>query len=102
MDGRDIGTVVFPDADVKIYMLATVAERARRRHEELQAKGIAMSMDDIKQDILRRDRLDSERETAPLKPAVDAVIIDTTNMTIDEQVAKVMQVIDIREDDRNK
>jgi len=96
MDGRDIGTVVLPDADVKIYMLATVAERAKRRFEELAAKGITMTLDDIKHDILQRDRLDSEREIAPLKPAIDAVIIDTSHMTIDQQVAKVMQVIDIR------
>jgi cytidylate kinase len=100
MDGRDIGTVVLPEADVKIYMLATVAERAKRRFEELAVKGITMTMDEIKQDILQRDRLDSEREIAPLKPAVDAVIIDTSHMTIDQQVGKVMQVIDIRNQER--
>jgi cytidylate kinase len=101
MDGRDIGTVVLPDADVKIYMLATVAERARRRFDELVSKGVTMNMEDIKQDILKRDRIDSERDIAPLKPAVDAIIIDTTSMTVDQQVAKVMQVIDIRVREQN-
>jgi cytidylate kinase len=96
MDGRDIGTVVLPDAQVKIYMLATVSERAQRRYNELRAKGLDTSVEEIKRDILYRDRIDSERDVAPLKPAVDAVIIDTTNMTIDEQVAKVMQVINMR------
>jgi cytidylate kinase len=101
MDGRDIGTVVLPDADVKIYMLATVAERARRRFDELVSKGVTMNMEEIKQDILKRDRIDSERDIAPLKPAVDAIIIDTTSMTVDQQVAKVMQVIDIRVREQN-
>jgi cytidylate kinase len=96
MDGRDIGTVVLPDAEVKIYMLATVMERAQRRYKELKAKGLKTTIDEIKNDILNRDRIDSERDIAPLKPAVDAVIIDTTNMTIEQQIAKVMQVINIR------
>jgi len=93
MDGRDIGTVVLPHADVKIYMQASVEERTRRRVKELMAKGIEVDPDKIKKEIIRRDALDSSRDIAPLKPAADAYIIDTSNMSINHQVNKVLKII---------
>lgn len=89
MDGRDIGTYVLPDAEVKIFLTATVAERARRRYEELLDKGMTVSLDEIAKDIKQRDYNDSTRAFAPLKKADDAVEIDTTALTIDEVVEKV-------------
>jgi len=90
MDGRDIGTHVLPHAQLKIFLTATPAERARRRYLELQKNGSDLSLDKVEQDILERDRRDSNREHSPLKPAPDAVIIDTTNLTIEEIVTKIV------------
>jgi cytidylate kinase len=87
MDGRDIGTVIFPDADLKVFMTASARERAKRRLEELQLKGeTALTLDDLEQDILRRDKEDSERALAPLRKAADAIELDTSSLSIDEQV----------------
>jgi len=84
MEGRDIGTVVIPDADLKFFITASPEERARRRYEQLKRLGIEANYDRILNELIQRDRNDSSREIAPLKPAEDAIIIDTTNMTIDE------------------
>ncbi|ACR78937.1 (d)CMP kinase [Kosmotoga olearia] len=84
MEGRDIGTVVIPDADLKFFITASPEERARRRYEQLKRLGIEANYDRILNELIQRDRNDSSREIAPLKPAKDAIIIDTTNMTIDE------------------
>jgi cytidylate kinase len=91
MDGRDIGTVVFPDADLKIFMNADVKERAKRRQKEMKAQGFDVDIDEIIKEIEERDRLDSTREVGPLKKAEDAFEIDTTNLTIDEQVEIVLK-----------
>ncbi len=84
MDGRDIGTVVLPDAQVKIYLTASVEERARRRFEELKAKGEEPDFDKIKADIEQRDYQDMHRDISPLRQADDAIVVDTTHMTIEE------------------
>lgn len=94
MDGRDIGTVVLPNADVKIFMQASVEERTRRRVNELMAKGINVDRQKIEKEIIRRDAHDSSRTVAPLKPAADAYIIDTSNMSITDQVDKVLKIIE--------
>ena len=90
MDGRDIGTQVLPNADLKIFLTASLDERARRRFEELQAKGQAVNLDAIKKEIALRDKQDTEREIAPLKKAFDAILIDSTNLTIDEVAGKIL------------
>lgn len=90
MDGRDIGTQVLPNADLKIFLTASLEERARRRFEELQAKGQAADLIAVKKEIALRDKQDSEREFAPLKKAVDAILIDSTNLTIDEVAGKIL------------
>ncbi|EHJ53268.1 (d)CMP kinase [Streptococcus macacae] len=82
MDGRDIGTVVLPDADLKIFMLASVEERARRRYKENLQKGIETDFDTLKEEIAARDYKDSHRKTSPLKPAEDAITFDTTDVDI--------------------
>ena len=92
MDGRDIGTQVLPNADVKIFLTATLDERARRRFEELKAKGQSVTLDAIKLEIAARDKQDSEREIAPLKQADDAILIDSTGLTVDEVVAKILEL----------
>lgn len=94
MDGRDIGTVILPNADVKIFMTATAEERARRRYNELREKGQDVDYESILNDINRRDYNDSHRETAPLKKADDAIELDTTNMSIDEVVQKISEIIE--------
>ncbi len=94
VDGRDIGTVVCPGADVKIYLTATVAERAGRRRLELEEKGDAISQEQMEREIRERDEYDSSRRVAPLKAADDAVVIDTTEMNIDQVVAAVTEIID--------
>jgi cytidylate kinase len=86
MEGRDIGTVVFPDADLKIFMQASLDERARRRQEELAAMGIVRELEILKQEIARRDQNDSTRLVAPLIRAADAILLDTTSLTIAQQV----------------
>jgi len=93
MDGRDIGTYVLPNAEVKIFLLASVEERADRRHAENIKKGYPSDLEQLKQEIALRDKIDSEREIAPLKKAWDAVEIDTTSMTIDEVVEKIMTLV---------
>jgi cytidylate kinase (EC 2.7.4.14) len=93
MDGRDIGTVVLPDAEVKIFLKASVEERARRRHEENLRRGIPSSLEQIKEEIKRRDKIDTEREIAPLKKADDAVEIDTTSLTIEEVAERILQIV---------
>ncbi len=94
MDGRDIGTYVLPNADVKIYQIASPECRAKRRYKENLEKGIECSYEEILADVNRRDYADSHREFAPLKPAEDAVHLDTSDMTIDEVVNKVIEIIE--------
>ncbi len=94
MEGRDIGTVVFPDAEVKVYLVASVEERAKRRQKELTLRGINHDLADVMADIQRRDQHDSTRAVAPLKPAPDATWIDTTSKSIDEQVDEVVKLVD--------
>lgn len=89
MDGRDIGTVVLPDADLKIFLTASPEERARRRQKQLADKGTIVDFDELLADINKRDYDDSHREIAPLKPAEDAVYLDTTEMTFDEVTEKI-------------
>lgn len=84
LDGRDIGTVVFPEADIKIFLVADPKERAERRFKELKAKGENISLDSIYENILKRDKLDSTRENSPLKKANDAIEVDTTGKSIEE------------------
>ena len=93
MEGRDIGTEVFPNADFKIFLTADVSERARRRFEELREKNIAANLDEIEKDIAARDKQDSERKIAPLKKADDAILIDSTNLAIDEVTEKILSIV---------
>ena len=92
MDGRDIGTQVLPNADLKIFLTATVEERARRRFVELKAKGFAVDFEQIKKEIALRDKQDSEREIAPLAKAQDAVLLDSTSLTIEQVVAEILRL----------
>lgn len=92
MDGRDIGTHVLPSAEVKVFLLASVEERAKRRHIENMSKGYPSDITKLQEEIALRDKLDSERETAPLKKADDAVEIDTTNLSIEDVVNKIMEL----------
>ncbi len=92
MDGRDIGTHVMPTAEVKIFLLASVEERAQRRHTENIEKGYPSDLDTLKKEIAARDKLDSEREVAPLKKADDAIVMDTTSKSIDEVVELIMEL----------
>ncbi|MCI9616290.1 MAG: (d)CMP kinase [Dorea sp.] len=89
MDGRDIGTCVLPCADVKVYLTASVRTRAKRRYDELTAKGETCDLEEIARDIKERDERDMNRETAPLKQAEDAVLVDSSDMTIDEVVRTI-------------
>jgi cytidylate kinase len=86
LEGRDIGTVVFPDADLKFFMVADIEERARRRMDELRTQGIQARLEDLVQEIRRRDSIDSTRSESPLRRAPDAIDIDTSRLTIDQQV----------------
>ena len=95
-DGRDMGTVVFPDAFVKVYVTASAGERARRRYKQLIAKGISVTMESLLRDIQERDARDSARAAAPLKPAADAVILDTTDLTIDAAIGAVLDLYRVR------
>jgi cytidylate kinase len=102
MDGRDIGTVVFPDAELKIFMNAGVDIRAKRRFDELTAKGIATDYEEIRQNIIARDIADENRDISPLRRAEDAVLLDNSRMTVDEQMKWVMNLIAERiNDSRN-
>ena len=98
MMGRDIGTVVLPEADLKIYLEATTEERARRRHREVLERGEIADYEEILAAMRRRDKIDSEREAAPLRPADDAIIIDTTELGIAEVLAKVEELIWAKDD----
>jgi cytidylate kinase len=91
-EGRDLGTVVFPDADLKIFLDADPATRAERRYQELKARGLAVTPDEVGRDVERRDERDRTRSRSPLKPAGDAVVIDTTGMTLEAQVEAVVRV----------
>lgn len=97
LEGRDIGTVVFPDAEVKVFLTASPEERARRRHEEFVAKGVESSYEDTLEDVKRRDRQDSIRPVAPLKQADDAVLVDSGSVAPDEVVARIVALVRSRE-----
>lgn len=96
LDGRDIGTVICPEAEVKLYVTAADAERARRRHVELTGKGHDVTLEEVAQDLRDRDARDSARATAPLKPAEDAVLLDTSEMTIEEAIGKAVAEVEKR------
>jgi len=93
MAGRDIGTVVLPAAQLKVYLDASPDERARRRHRELQAQGLRVPLSQVAQELARRDQIDSQREAAPLRPAQDAVIVQTDGLTLAQVVARVMGLV---------
>jgi len=95
-EGRDMGTVVFPDATVKVFVTASAVERAKRRHKQLIAKGISVTMDGLLRDIRERDARDAGRAAAPLRPADDAVILDTTDLTIDAAIGAVLDLYRVR------
>ena len=96
MDGRDIGTVVFPDAELKLFVTASAEIRAQRRFDELRAKGDNVSFDEILQNVVERDHIDSTREASPLRKANDAVVLDNSHMTREEQLAWVMKQMEER------
>ena len=93
MDGRDIGTVVLPDAQVKIFLTASAQERAKRRYKEQVERGLDVNFDDILADIKERDYRDEHREIAPLKPAKDSILVDTSNMNIEQSVKAVIDTV---------
>lgn len=93
MDGRDIGTVVLPNADVKVYLTASVEVRAKRRFDELEAKGVSCNIDEIAADIAERDHRDMTRDISPLRQAEDATLVDSSYMTIDEVVEKIISLV---------
>ena len=93
MDGRDIGTTVFPDAELKLFVTASAEVRAQRRYDELKAKGENNSYEEILKNVVERDRIDTTREVSPLKQAEDAIVFDNSNMTIDEQNAYLQEII---------
>lgn len=94
-DGRDMGTVIFPDATCKVFLTASAEERAERRHKQLKDKGVSVNFDDLLREIMARDARDAQRTVAPLKPADDAVLIDTTGIGIDDVVARVMDLLPV-------
>ena len=96
MDGRDIGTVILPDAELKIFQTASIKERAKRRYDELTAKGQIVQLEDIRREIAERDYNDSHRAEAPCVPADDAVIIDNSNITIEENVEIISLLCEMR------
>ncbi|HAR6197040.1 (d)CMP kinase [Staphylococcus pseudintermedius] len=93
MDGRDIGTTVLPDAEVKVYMMASVEERAERRYKDNQERGIESSIEQLKKDIAERDAYDMNREISPLKKAEDAIEIDTTGLSIEQVTDKILSLV---------
>ena len=93
MEGRDIGTVVFPKADVKIFLECSLEERARRRYKQNQEKGINESYEEVLSSIIERHKLETERKIAPFVKAEDAILVDSTNMTIDEVVNRILEII---------
>ncbi|HEY6876756.1 MAG TPA: (d)CMP kinase [Polyangiales bacterium] len=96
LEGRDIGTVVFPDAEVKVFLTASDEARAKRRHDELHAAGHDAALAEVLADIRERDRRDSERDVAPLKPAADAVLLDTSTIGLDEVVDQLERIVRAR------
>ena len=98
LEGRDIGTIVFPDADIKIYLDAELEERARRRYKELKEKGYQVEIDKVVKDLAARDETDRGRKIAPLRVAEDATVIDTTHMNINQVVEKLLDILE----DKNK
>ena len=94
-DGRDMGTVIFADAPFKVFLTASAEERADRRHKQLNDKGVSVNFDDLLREIMARDARDAQRTVAPLKPADDAVLIDTTGIGIDDVVARVMDLLPV-------
>ena len=92
MDGRDIGTVVFPDADLKIFMTADLEVRAERRRKEMHEKGMNVELNEVIVNLKERDRIDSSRADSPLKKADDAIVVDTSHLTFDEQVNKILEL----------
>ncbi len=95
MEGRDVGTVVYPEADVKFFITASAGERARRRHRELVKKGIMVTLREVEEDINRRDCLDSTRTTAPLRRAPDALLVDTTGISPEEVVRRLLEAVEM-------
>jgi len=93
MDGRDIGTVVFPDADLKIFLTASSETRALRRYREQCEKGFCVSYEDVLADVIRRDEQDTNRAVAPLRPAEDAITVDTSNLTFEESLEKLLSLV---------
>lgn len=94
MDGRDIGTYVLPDANIKIFQIASVETRAVRRYEENLSKGIACTLESVEEDLRHRDYIDSHREFAPLKPATDSILIDTSFMSVHEVVDRIIDIVE--------
>ena len=92
-DGRDMGTVIFPDAGFKVFLTASAAERAKRRYKQLKEKGLSVTLGGLQREIEARDSRDASRVVAPLKPAEDALLVDTTGMGIEDVVAKVLAVV---------
>ena len=92
MDGRDIGTTILPDADVKIYLTASSLTRAKRRYLELQEKGTVCDLDNIQKDIEERDQRDMNREISPLRQAEDAVLVDSSDLTIEQVVDRILEI----------
>ncbi|APP84728.1 (d)CMP kinase [Xanthomonas hortorum pv. vitians] len=95
-DGRDMGTVIFPDAAFKVFLTASAEERAGRRHKQLMEKGVSVIFDDLLREIMARDARDAQRVVAPLRPAEDAVLIDTSGMGIEDVVQRVVGLLDAR------
>ena len=92
-EGRDITTVVFPSADVKIFMTASLDERAKRRYKEHLEQGDAITFEEVKENLIKRDKIDSSREVSPLKKADDAIELDTTNLSVDEELQKMVDLV---------
>ena len=95
LDGRDIGTTVFPNADFKFFLVTDLKVRAKRRYLECQEKGIPMTLEEIEKNLAERDRIDSSRATAPLRKAADAIEIDTTQLSIQQQVRKIEDYVGV-------
>lgn len=94
VEGRDTTTVVFPNADLKIFLTADVEERAKRRHIEFNEKGVEISLDEVQKSISNRDRIDSGRKISPLTQAEDAIVVDTTNLTIEQEIDRIIKKVE--------
>ena len=92
-DGRDMGTVIFPDAEFKVFLTASAQERAERRYNQLKAKGLAVKMDSLLREILARDARDAQRAVAPLRPAADAITVDSTGMPVEQVIDRVLSLV---------